>query len=357
MYIISADGSFPYYLDRIHGDVYLNDSMVGEEEYPTLMQMSEKAINLLSTKYKDEGFFLLIEASEVDLCGHANDIVCMLWEMEEFMTTTEWVLEWAANDTQTLVVMLSDHETGGMAIGRDGSYYDDDLISYLDGTQPRNGDVAEAWYSFDNAYGIAPPSDISSFVNHYGAYKWKPEAIKRAKHTADWFKDETGSGGSLENIEQIYQALSRFYIGDDEDDIENNGTLTDVEKEFIESAMSRSSSTRRKAVAMLMNARTMTGWTTHGHSGADVAVHAFGPGENEFIGHWYNWEIGLLMIKIFDVEDEVQQETQYLQELFINGTLEICDPNVRVSYVEWQNNVTYPPGNLKAGQYCVEEWL
>ena len=33
------------------------------------------------------------------------------------MITTEWVLEWAANDTETLVVMLSDHETGGMVIG------------------------------------------------------------------------------------------------------------------------------------------------------------------------------------------------------------------------------------------------
>ena len=98
-------------MDRLHGDdLFYNDSIDGVKEYPDLLDMSQKAINLLSTKYEDEGFFLMIEASQVDLCGHDNDIVCLLWEMEEFMITTEWVLEWAENDADTLVVMLSDHE-------------------------------------------------------------------------------------------------------------------------------------------------------------------------------------------------------------------------------------------------------
>ena len=105
-------------MDRLNGDdLFINDSNEGVQEYPGLIDMAQKAINLLSTKYDDKGFFLMVEASRVDQCGHDNDIVCLLWEMDEFMMTTEWILEWAANDTETLVVMLSDHETGGMAIG------------------------------------------------------------------------------------------------------------------------------------------------------------------------------------------------------------------------------------------------
>ena len=70
----------------------------------------------------------MIEASEVDSCGHGNDIVCLLS-----------MLKWEENDTETLVVMLSDHETGGMTVDRDGSFYNDESIRYWDGTQPRNG--------------------------------------------------------------------------------------------------------------------------------------------------------------------------------------------------------------------------
>lgn len=34
--------------------------------------------------------------------------------------TTDWILDWAEADGETLVVILSDHETGGLTIGRDG---------------------------------------------------------------------------------------------------------------------------------------------------------------------------------------------------------------------------------------------
>lgn len=119
----------------------------------------------------------------------------------------------------------------------------------------------------------------------------------------------------------------------------------------------RSSSTRKKAVAALMNARTMTGWTTHGHSSADCAVHAFGPYEDMFIGHWQNFELGVLMREIFGVEDEWQAELDLMEEEFINGSLKICDPYDQPSYIEWHKNVSYPEGNILYGNYCVEAWL
>eukprot|EP01083_Nonionella_stella_P209720 759930_1 len=99
-----ADGSYPYYLDRINGDVQINDTIDGITQYPGLVNMSKKAINLLNAKYEKDGFFLLVEASEVDWCGHDNDIVCLMWEMEEFIETTQYILNWAEEDGDTLVV-------------------------------------------------------------------------------------------------------------------------------------------------------------------------------------------------------------------------------------------------------------
>ena len=108
-----------------------------------------------------------------------------------------------------------------------------------------------------------------------------------------------------------------------------------------------------------MNARTMTGWTTHGHSAADCAVHAFGPFEDEFYGHWQNFELGILMREIFGVETEIQQEQELMTDLFVNGSLRICDPTVKPSsiYVEWEDSVAYPQGNILYGNYCVEAWV
>lgn len=340
-----ADETFPFYLDRI------NDN---KTQYPTLMDMSKKAINLLNAKYEKDGFFLLVEASKVDTCGHMNDIVCAIWEMEEFMLTTEYILNWAETDGNTLVVMLSDHETGGLVMGRDASFYKDDIVDYFDGKGPRDMDVSAAWASFEYDYSIDPPLSISDTVEHYGAYKFFPELILNSRHTAEWFFNEIeDENGSINTIDELYIALETMYC---------NCNLTDLEKDFIASVFNRSSDgatdVKEKAIVMLMNARTLTGWTTHGHSGADCAVYAYGPMEDEFVGHRTNYEIGKVLRNVFGVEKEQQMETEFVQKLFVNGSLQICDANDKLEYVEWNDNVSYPEGNfLYDTRLCVEEWL
>lgn len=250
-----------------------------------------------------------------------------------------------------LVVILSDHETGGFTIGRDGSYESDELVNYLNGKMARNGNISGAWASYANPYGINPPADESG-VTHYGSYLWFPETIEGSKHTARWFQDTMRQTGSISTVEEMYTALETMYLGGD-----GNLKLTKLEKELIADNWNRSGDSPQKAIAMLMNARTLTGWTTHSHSGADIAVHAYGPGEDEFVGHHLNYEIGQIMSRVLDVQEEQDAETQYLEEIFLDGTLEICDATTKVSFVEWNMNVSYPDGNLKEGKYCVEEWL
>lgn len=81
---------------------------------PLLVEMASKAIELLS---KDEdGFVLMIEGALVDKGNHANDLPYATEELLAFDQTVAYVLDWAEKHGDTLVVILPDHETGGLTI-------------------------------------------------------------------------------------------------------------------------------------------------------------------------------------------------------------------------------------------------
>lgn len=73
-----------------------------------------KALETLSKNKK--GFFAMIEGSRVDDFGHFNDLPKLIAEIGDFDRTVGQVLEWAEKDGKTLVIILSDHETGGLSI-------------------------------------------------------------------------------------------------------------------------------------------------------------------------------------------------------------------------------------------------
>jgi len=79
-----------------------------------LPESTQKALNLLS---KDEdGFFLMVEGSQIDWGGHDNDVGYIVEEMLDFDRTIGEVLKFAQEDGHTLVIITADHETGGMSI-------------------------------------------------------------------------------------------------------------------------------------------------------------------------------------------------------------------------------------------------
>lgn len=63
-----------------------------------------------------KGFFLMIEGSQIDWGGHANNAEQTISETLDFDRAVGEVLKFAEADGQTLVVVTADHETGGMAI-------------------------------------------------------------------------------------------------------------------------------------------------------------------------------------------------------------------------------------------------
>lgn len=82
-----------------------------QRSIPTLREMSAKALQLL--EQKPQGFFLMIEAGQIDWAGHRNDTGLMLHEMLRFNETLNYVLDWAEGRDDTLIIVTADHETGG----------------------------------------------------------------------------------------------------------------------------------------------------------------------------------------------------------------------------------------------------
>ena len=79
------------------------------------IEATDKALSFLKER-SPEGFFLMIEGSQIDWGGHANDANYVVNEMLEFEKQIDAVLDFARKDGNTLVVVTADHETGGYAI-------------------------------------------------------------------------------------------------------------------------------------------------------------------------------------------------------------------------------------------------
>ncbi|TAN71283.1 MAG: alkaline phosphatase [Methylobacter sp.] len=85
---------------------------------PTLKEMSEQALEILGRN--KQGFFLMIEAGQIDWAAHRNDTGLLLHEMLRFNDTLNGVLDWAENRQDTLIIVTADHETGGLGFSYSG---------------------------------------------------------------------------------------------------------------------------------------------------------------------------------------------------------------------------------------------
>jgi alkaline phosphatase len=75
----------------------------------------QKAMHFLDGRSPD-GYFLMIEGSQIDWGGHANDAKYVLNEMQEFELAVNEVMNFIENKGNTLLIITGDHETGGFAV-------------------------------------------------------------------------------------------------------------------------------------------------------------------------------------------------------------------------------------------------
>lgn len=194
-----------------------------------LAYLTEHAIKHLEN---DQGYFLLVEASQVDWAGHANDIGSAMAEMADLAATIEYLKSYVSSHPDTLVVLTADHSTGGLSIGANDKY------------------------------------------------EWSPEYLRSMKASVATI---------ARNVADMDQPLA--YVSQ-----QLGFALSEEDNQQLQKIVASKKVAEREAgLKQFLDNKTNTGWTSGGHTGVDVEVFAFGAGSHAFTGQLDNIDIGNTM--------------------------------------------------------------
>jgi alkaline phosphatase len=93
--------------------------------YRLIEEAFDACTRRLATNRK--GFFLVVEGAKIDSGGHGNNLATCIDEYLSFDRVVGQALRFAEADGETLVIVTSDHETGGLTI-IDGDYQQGTLL-------------------------------------------------------------------------------------------------------------------------------------------------------------------------------------------------------------------------------------
>ncbi|WP_337840619.1 alkaline phosphatase [Rheinheimera sp.] len=208
-------------------------STIDNPEPAPLRQMTEKALQLMTGN--DQGFVVMIEGSQIDWCGHANDVACAMAEMHDFAESIKVAKAYVDSHPDTLLVITADHETGGLSLGADGQY------------------------------------------------AWKRDLIKKVKNSGDYI---AGQLLPLKDAASLYQAWLSF----------TSLPLSAEEQQLLVTARAQGQKALAKAVKQRIDHHSLTGWTSGAHTAIDVPVLAYGADKATFAGFQDNTEIAAKLI-------------------------------------------------------------
>lgn len=214
----------------------------------TLPAITRRAIDfLMKDGGAKKGFFLMVEGGQIDWAAHNNDAASLVQEVKDFDSAICVALDFYREyPDQTLIVVTADHETGGLALGRDNLGY-------------------------DTYFGLLSAQKCSK-----GALK---EAIEAA---ADWNATKTLLGEKMGFGAQI--------------------AVTPQEWAELEEAYAKQpGKTADKAVEILAR-HTGAGWTTGSHTATYVPVFAIGASSELFNGRQDNTGIAAGLRKLIEGE-------------------------------------------------------
>lgn len=103
--------------------------LLAEDAMPKMLEGRGNFLSLATAtairhlEKNQNGFFLMIEGSQIDWGGHANDADYLVSELLDFDRAIGVALAYAKKNKDTLVIVTADHETGGFTLAADGSNY------------------------------------------------------------------------------------------------------------------------------------------------------------------------------------------------------------------------------------------
>jgi alkaline phosphatase len=137
-------------------------------DQPSLVEMTRQAIRILSQD--PDGFFLMVEGSQVDWASHTNDPAGTITEYIAFDQAVTAALEFARSSREaTLVLVFPDHDNGGMSLGdretEYGSFQPTHMVDVLQRASLTSDAVA--WLVYTNANNTHPDT-VRQIVELYG---------------------------------------------------------------------------------------------------------------------------------------------------------------------------------------------
>jgi alkaline phosphatase len=196
-----------------------------------LTKMADKALSLLS----DKPFFLMLEASQIDWCGHINDIACAMAEMHDMAETMKVIKKYIDRHPNTIFVATADHSTGGLSLGANNQY------------------------------------------------NWFPQVIKRIKASSKVMPEKLLTSTNWTSEWQLQTGLKLTA----EETQDMAAALAAARKQKTPDTMGKI----QNLVLAYYNRYTSTGWTTLGHTGEDVQIFSYGKGSHNFLGAMDNSDI------------------------------------------------------------------
>lgn len=89
-------------------------------DYPEYKEMlANYTASAIQNLTNDNGFFIMVEGGKIDWACHDNDAATAIHEISSFnMAINKAVEFYLKNPKNTLIIVTSDHETGGMTLGK-----------------------------------------------------------------------------------------------------------------------------------------------------------------------------------------------------------------------------------------------
>ena len=108
----------PSRVKRLVGFTASNNPPPARKRSPNLAQLTDLALQVLERE--PNGFFLMVEGSQIDWAGHDNaPLDVLLPEVQDLDMAIRTGLQFQNRRPNTLLVVVSDHETGGLALNGD----------------------------------------------------------------------------------------------------------------------------------------------------------------------------------------------------------------------------------------------
>lgn len=254
MWALYRPREMPYDLDRDTASI------------PSLEEMTRIAIAKLNRS--EEGFFLMVEGSKVDWAAHANDPVGVATDLLAFDRACATALEFARQDGQTAVIIVSDHGNSGISIGKRG--------------MAKSYDTATAYDLFEQlcrfrltADGLAkrlaetPVDKVQELMREVCGFELKPEELRALYNSPDY---------------------------------EHSPIPLEERKQIRESMYSGSLST---FLASIYGLKTAIGFTSGGHTGEEVLLAAYHPEDTRPMGMYMNYELNDYLCQLFDLRGQL----------------------------------------------------